>query len=534
MKKFSDLYTTLDQTTKTNSKIDALAEYFQTANQEDVLWAVALLTGRKPKRTIKTAELIAWAQEMSSLPSWIFIESYHIVGDLAETITLVLPAPIAMSDYTLTGIMDLFKSFETLDEAIRKATIQRIWSEMDTAERLVFNKLITGSFRVGVSQQLVVKGLAKRFKLVENVVAHRLMGDWNPNTTTLDKLLIEENIGDDISKPYPFYLAYQWEGEISTLGNLEEWQIERKFDGIRGQIIVRQGQLFVWSRGEDLMTAKFPEFEILKDLLPDGTVIDGEILPFKDGLPMHFHVMQTRIGRKNVTKKYLTEAPLSIMCYDLLEYKGVDIRTKSMLERRELLVVLITELISKNPEIESIVKLSPIYQCKSYDELTALRFESRDFLCEGLMLKHKDSLYESGRRRGKWWKWKIDPLTIDGVLLYAQRGHGRRANLYTDYTFAVWDGEELVPFTKAYSGLTDKELVEVDSWVKKNTIDKFGPVRSVTPGLVFEIAFEGINPSPRHKSGVALRFPRILRWRKDKDIKDANKKEDLLLMINNS
>jgi len=282
------------------------------------------------------------------------------------------------------------------------------------------------------------------------------------------------------------------------------------------------------------MTAKFPEFEILKDLLPDGTVIDGEILPFKDGLPMHFHVMQTRIGRKNVTKKYLTEAPLSIMCYDLLEYKGVDIRTKSMLERRELLVVLITELISKNPEIESIVKLSPIYQCKSYDELTALRFESRDFLCEGLMLKHKDSLYESGRRRGKWWKWKIDPLTIDGVLLYAQRGHGRRANLYTDYTFAVWDGEELVPFTKAYSGLTDKELVEVDSWVKKNTIDKFGPVRSVTPGLVFEIAFEGINPSPRHKSGVALRFPRILRWRKDKDIKDANKKEDLLLMINNS
>ncbi len=534
MKKFAELYTTLDQTTKTNAKIEALADYFQTANQDDVLWAVALLTGRKPKRTIKTAELIASAQEMSGLPSWIFIESYHIVGDLAETITLVLPSPIAISDYTLTGIMDLFKTFDQLTEEVKKLTIIEIWSSMETAERLVFNKLITGSFRVGVSQQLVVKGLAKRFMLVENVVAHRLMGDWSPNNTTLEKLLIEENIGDDISKPYPFYLAYQWEGDIATLGNLEDWQIERKFDGIRGQIIYRQEQLFVWSRGEDLMTEKFPEFEILKSLLPDGTVIDGEILPFKDDMPMPFHVMQTRIGRKNVTKKYLSEAPLSIMCYDLLEFNGEDLRTKPMLERRIILEDLVAQLRLKSPEISAILKLSPVYKCNTFDELVALRYESRDFLCEGLMLKHKESLYESGRRRGKWWKWKIDPLTIDGVLLYAQRGHGRRANLYTDYTFAVWDGEELVPFTKAYSGLTDKELIEVDSWVKKNTIDKFGPVRSVTPGLVFEIAFEGINPSPRHKSGVALRFPRILRWRKDKGIKDANKKEDLLMLINNT
>jgi len=531
MKKFAELFTELDQTTKTNAKIDALAEYFHAADAADALWAVALLTGKKPKRTVKTSELKMWSIELSGVTEWIFEESYHVVGDLAETITLLLPVAETQTDYSLSGMMALLKTLDTKTEDQRKNIIQEIWLQLSTAERFVFNKLITGSFRVGVSQQLVIKALAKNYKLVESNVAHRLMGNWVPETSTLQNLLFNTENEEDLSKPYPFYLAYQLDVPMETLGNIADWQIEYKYDGIRGQIIVRKGELFVWSRGEELMTDKFPEFEILKTALPDGTVIDGEILPFNGDEPMPFHVMQTRIGRKNLSKKSLADAPLAMMCYDLLEYKGKDVRPLPMSERRSLLEELIEEIKNTNPDAAVVLKLSPVFACTTVEEMIALRLASRDRMCEGLMLKHKDSLYEAGRRRGKWWKWKIDPLSVDGVLIYAQRGHGRRADLYTDYTFAVWSGDELVPFTKAYSGLTDKELVEVDSWVKKNTKEKFGPVRSVTPELVFEIAFEGINPSPRHKSGVALRFPRILRWRKDKSIKDANHKEDLLDLI---
>jgi DNA ligase-1 len=531
MKKFAELFTELDQTTKTNAKINALADYFALSDVADALWAVALLTGKKPKRTVKTSELKLWSMELAGVNEWLFEESYHVVGDLAETITLLLPVSETQTDYSLSGMMALLKTLDTKTEEQRKHIIQEIWMQLSTTERFVFNKLITGSFRVGVSQQLVIKALAKNYKLVESNVAHRLMGNWVPETSTLENLLFNTDSEEDLSKPYPFYLAYQLDVPMETLGNISDWQIEYKYDGIRGQIIVRRGELFVWSRGEELMTDKFPEFEILKEILPDGTVIDGEILPFNGDEPMPFHVMQTRIGRKNLSKKSLADAPLAMMCYDLLEHKGSDVRMLPMSERRIRLENLLQEVIEKNPSANAILKLSPVFACSTSEEMIALRMASRDRMCEGLMLKHKDSLYEAGRRKGKWWKWKIDPLTVDGVLIYAQRGHGRRADLYTDYTFAVWSGDELVPFTKAYSGLTDKELVEVDSWIKKNTKEKFGPVRSVTPELVFEIAFEGINPSPRHKSGVALRFPRILRWRKDKSIKDANHKEDLLDLI---
>lgn len=531
MKKFAELFTVLDQTTKTNAKIDALVNYFATADANDALWTTALLTGRKPKRTVKTSELKFWAMELSGVTEWLFEESYHVVGDLAETITLLLPPSESQTDYSLTGIMALLKTLDKEPEASRKNIIQGIWMQLTTTERFVFNKLITGSFRVGVSQQLIIKALAKHYNLVESNVTHRLMGNWVPETSTLQHLLFNPDIQEDLSKPYPFYLAYQLDIPFASLNKIEDWQIEYKYDGIRGQIIVRQNELFVWSRGEELMTDKFPEFEVLKNALPDGTVIDGEILPFNGDEPMPFHIMQTRIGRKNLSKKSLSDAPLCMMCYDLLEYEGVDIRPLPLSERRAHLETLIQNLKSNNLAASAVLKLSPVFECQTEQQLIDLRLVSRNRMCEGLMLKHKDSLYESGRRRGKWWKWKIDPLTIDGVLIYAQRGHGRRADLYTDYTFAVWHHDELVPFTKAYSGLTDKELVEVDSWIKKHTKEKFGPVRSVTPELVFEIAFEGINPSPRHKSGIALRFPRILRWRKDKKIQDANHKEDLLNLI---
>lgn len=530
MKAFSQLFQNIDRTTSTNEKVAALAAYFKTANEQNSIWCVALLTGKRPKRTVKSSELREWCAEVSNVPQWLLEESYHIVGDLAETISLLLPKNTSSTDYELHDVINQLRTLGNEAADIRKAYITKMWQELDGTELFVFNKLITGGFRMGVSSKLITKALAIAYGVEANVVAHRLSGKWDPTATSLNKLLTEDG-NDNISRPYPFFLAYPLEQKLEELGDVDEWYIEHKLDGIRGQIIVRDNQLFVWSRGEDLLTEKFVEFHSLNNILPNGTVLDGEIIPMKDDTYLPFHLLQTRIGRKNVSKKFMEQAPLVMVCYDLLEYQGEDIRSKALSERRSLLEEIITAAKQVLPDVP--LHLSPVLQCKSWQEVTEARAESRDIVTEGLMLKRKDSTYETGRKKGGWWKWKVDPLTIDGVLLYAQRGHGRRADLYTDFTFAVWDGDTLVPFTKAYSGLTDKELVEVDRWIKKNTLDKFGPVRSVTPHHVFELAFEGIQPSPRHKSGVALRFPRILRWRKDKPVEEANTKEDLLTILDN-
>jgi DNA ligase-1 len=525
MKVFAALFSELDRTTKTNEKISAMAAYFTRTDVKDGIWAIALLTGRKPKRPIRTNDLKMWATELAGIPYWLFEESYSVVGDLAETISLLVPLHENVPDKSLNEMMQEVLLLPDQPEEKKKEWLYHSWKMFSADELFVFNKLITGSFRVGVSQQLVFKALAKAYSLDDKTVAHKLMGGWLPQETNLHDLLLSEEISSDHSKPYPFYLAYQLDVPFAELGTIEDWQIERKYDGIRGQIIVRNDHVHVWSRGEDLMTEKFIEFEAIKAYIPGGTVLDGEILPIKDGRILSFNEMQRRIGRKNVSKQMLRDVPLCMMCYDLLEYNGDDIRTLPMKERRRLLEDLIQQ------QQHQILKLSPVLHPRSWDELDLLRNESKKLGCEGLMLKHKDSIYETGRRRGKWWKWKVDPYTVDAVLIYAQSGHGRRANLFTDYTFAVWDNNELVPFAKAYSGLTDKEIVEVDSWIKKNTLEKFGPVRSVKAELVFEIAFEGINASPRHKSGVALRFPRILRWRKDKKKEEINTKADLMQLL---
>ncbi len=530
MKAFSELFTRIDQTTSTNEKVDAIAHYFSVADEADMVWCVALLTGKRPKRTVRSGELRDWSVAVSGLPQWLLEESYHIVGDLAETITLVLPQTEEITDYSLHEIMQELINLDGKDEQVRKDYIDNMWRQLSGAELFVFNKLITGSFRMGVSEKIVIKALAKHYKLDENVVAHRIIGKWDPQTTSISDLLTVADIRDDISRPYPFYLAYALDMEPQDLGDVKDWQIERKYDGIRGEIIVREQQLFVWSRGEDLMTEKFVEFHPLASILPNCTVIDGEILPMQGDDILPFHVMQTRIGRKNITRKTLQDAPLVMICYDLIEYKGEDLREMPLYKRRELLEEMINEV--RQDDAGKVLRLSPIVDCETWEQAAEERGKSREYTCEGLMLKLKESTYKTGRRRGEWWKWKVDPYSVDGVLIYAQRGHGRRANLYTDFTFAVWDGEELVPFTKAYSGLTDKELLRVDAWIKRNTLDKFGPVRSVVPQLVFELGFEGINPSPRHKSGVALRFPRILRWREDKTAKEANTKTDLLELLN--
>ncbi len=529
MKAFTDLFLAIDSTTKTLPKIKVLENYFKQAPANDALWCIALLSGRKPKRNIKTAELKQWAIEFSGIPEWLFLESYSTVGDLAETIALCLPMPKQEKEdnLTLSQTMEALKLLNNYSDIERKEWVFSKWQNLNYEERFVFNKLITGGFRMGVSQQLVIKALAKAFTIDEKIIAHRLMGNWNAETTTLQKLILTENNSDNDARPYPFYLAYALENKAIELGEIGEWQIERKYDGIRGQIIVRNKEIYVWSRGEELITEKFPEFNCLKEILTHGTVLDGEILPYKNNLPLPFHIMQTRISRKNITKKILADAPIALICYDILEHNGIDIRQLPIKERR----LLLEKIIEQAQKQTDVLKLSPIVEGKNWEEIEQIQLNSRAFLCEGLMLKHKESIYDIGRKKGNWWKWKVEPLRADGVLLYAQSGHGRRANLYTDYTFAVWHNNELLPFTKAYSGLTDKELIEVDAWIKKNTVEKFGPVRSVKPELVFELAFEGINPSPRHKSGIALRFPRILRWRKDKTIAEANTKDDLLKLI---
>lgn len=523
MKEFTKLFEQLDQTTKTNVKVDALANFFLHATPNDKLWAIAILSHRRPKRTVKTNELRTWAAEIANLPIWLFEESYHVVGDLAEAIALVLPKSDKKVDKPLHYWIEYLIELGKLTDVERKEKVVAAWQVMTTTERFIFNKIITGGFRIGVSQKLMVRALSNATGVDEQRLAHRLMGNWSPQNTTFEQLILQEDANEDASRPYPFYLAYALEVEnLSELGDPENWVVERKWDGIRGQIIVRNDKIFVWSRGEELVTDKYPEYESLTEFLPNGTVLDGEILPFKSGKPLPFNLLQTRIGRKNLTKSVLEKSPVIFKAYDLLEWEGQDYRTNPLKIRREKLEQL---FISNNQP--DVLHLSEAVSFQDWNELDSVREESRQYASEGLMLKHVHSHYQVGRKKGDWWKWKIDPLTIDAVMLYAMRGHGRRANLYTDYTFAVWDGEELVPFTKAYSGLTDKEIQEVDQFVKKNTIDRFGPVRSVEPELVFEIAFEGINRSKRHKSGVALRFPRIKRWRKDKPANEANTLTDL-------
>lgn len=525
MKRFAALFAALDQTTRTSLKVAALAEYFATAPDDDKLWTVALFSGRRPRRVITATVLRDWAAERAGLPLWLFEESYPIVGDLAETIALILPPPTATSDRTLSDWIATLGALSREDDAARKAGILAAWDSLETPERFLFTKLLTGGFRVGVSQKLMTRALAQATGRPEPELTHRLMGSWTPATTSWHALIEAEDPATDQSRPYPFYLAYQLETP-EQLGAPAGWLAERKWDGIRGQLILRDGEHHLWSRGEELMTDRFPELARLRDYLPPGTVIDGEVLAFAHEAPLPFNALQKRIGRKTVPKALLREAPVVLMAYDLLEDAGRDIRDHPMEDRRARLAALAGAVPSEAP-----LRLSPLVPFDDWDALAAERARSRDLMAEGLMLKRRDSPYLSGRKKGDWWKWKVDPLTIDAVMIYAQQGAGRRATLFTDFTFAVRDGEDLVPFTKAYSGLTDAEFRKITAWVRRNTLQRFGPVRQVTPELVFEIAFEGIQASPRHKSGVALRFPRMARWREDKPPSEINTLDDLRALL---
>lgn len=564
MKQFGELYALLDQTTKTNRKLAALESYFDGLQATDAAWSLYFLCGHKLKRLVKSKTLRQAAIELVGIADWLFDECYEVVGDLAETLALVVEQSRSQSrmknldnDQVLNQrslsqwVTEVIQPLSQQSEDQQRNSIQSAWKQLDGTERLVFNKLLTGSFRVGVSQTLVVRALANAVGLEKEAITHRLMGQWKPSREFFESLIRQDTQDVIVSQPYPFMLANPVDQPVEQLADVGQWQAEWKWDGIRAQVIRRSGETFIWSRGEELMTDRFPELLPQLEKIPDGTVLDGEVLAWRDGQILPFMHLQRRIGLKRLTKKVLQEVPVRFYAFDILEFHGQDIREQPLKQRRSLLESLSfdsthsshsADLFSQSEDPasrdESCRLIVPAtVEFSSWAQLAELRQNCRQHFAEGLVLKRSDSSYRPGRPRGDWWKWKIDPFSVDAVMIYAQRGHGRRAGLYSDYTFAVWKDGELVPFAKAYSGLTDDEMKRVDSFVRKNTLEKFGPMVKVKPELVFELGFENIQISNRHKSGFAVRFPRILAWRQDKKTHDADSIDrirSLLASVENS
>lgn len=567
MKRFASLFAELDGSTSTLHKVQALRAYFETAPAEDAAWAVYFLSGGKPKRTVPTRTLREVALQVSGLPVWLFEESYQAVGDLAETIAHVLPIA-ANENHSNQGLAwwmhHRILPLRSMPDEERIQAVQSCWNELNAAERFLFVKLVGGGFRVGVSKLLVTRALAQVSGLDEKAIATRMMGfadaSNQPTAEQFHELVQAEteceadSSGGRLGQPLPFFLAHPLQEDPAALGDVAHWQVEWKYDGIRAQVVKDAGQVWVWSRGEELVSEQFPELQEAFAHWPEGSILDGEILVWQGDAPAGFNALQGRLNRKVVGKKLMADSPVVFLAYDLLRVGGNNLVMQPQRLRRKQL----EEFHAAHRTLSAVngmprLLLSQSVQAASWEALKLLREQSRERGVEGFMLKHLDSRYGVGRTKadGVWWKWKVDPMTVDCVLVYAQRGHGRRASLYTDYTFAVWEtpprsaahaqevaqaianGEKvedtvarglprLVPFAKAYSGLTDEEFREVDRVIRKHTVDKFGPVRTVVPVLVFELGFEAISRSNRHKSGVAVRFPRMLRIRHDKPLHEAD------------
>jgi DNA ligase-1 len=517
MKRFAALYDAIDGTTSTNAKVAAMVRYFADAPAADAAWAIFFLTGRRLKRLVPSASIRDWTLAATGLDAWLLEESYSVVGDGAETAALVLDqiAVSASDDLSLAEwVEERILRLREMAPATQQARVSTWWAALDRLQRFLLLKILTGELRVGVSHTLVVRALAHRAGLPVTTIAARMMGDWTPSAEWLAGLLSQEHTDEDRSRPYPFFLASPLEAPIETLGPREDWLVEWKWDGIRSQLVRRAGAVHLWSRGEELITHRFPEITAAATHLPDGTVLDGEVLAFRDGRPLPFAALQQRISRQKQVAQMVRAVPVVFMAYDLLEDGAADCRAQRLDERRGML--------ERRVGAAGVLRTSDIISAPTWSELAELRSQSRALGVEGLMLKRRSSAYAVGRRRGDWWKWKIDPYSIDAVLIYAQPGSGRRASLLTDYTFGVWDDGELVPIAKAYSGLSNEEIAALDKWIRRHTRERFGPVRHVEPVHVFELGFEGIAASTRHRSGIAVRFPRMLRWRTDKKAEEAD------------
>ena len=564
MKRFTKLFCELDQTTRTNEKVAVLENYFCETPPADAAWALQFLCGRTLPRAVPTKTLWELTAAESNFPDWLIEECHDAVGDMAETIALLLQKSGIGTSLSLSELVQQrLVPLRHFPEGARRELLLKTWRELNSNECFVWNKLITGNFRIGVARTLVIRALASVANIEPAVMAHRVMGSWKPTAGDFLRLMNGETHSFEVAKPYPFFLASPLEMKIprgenlDSLGDIQDWLAEWKWDGIRAQLIHRAGETLVWSRGDEMVTDTFPEIVDAGNFLPDGTVLDGEILAWQDERPLPFGKLQRRLGRKQVGARTRTEFPIAFLAYDLLELDGQDFRAQPLRERRAKLEELIS-LVSRNAEAvaenfhgkfetpmlfgfetsgEQItpnfpLQLSPVLLADSWNDLAKYQSEARARGVEGLMLKNTSSPYGVGRQRGNWWKWKIDPFVIDAVLIHAQRGHGRRANLYTDYTFGLWENDQLIPVAKAYSGLTDAEIHEVDSFVRHNSTEKFGPVRIVKPELVFELAFEGIQKSSRNKAGVAVRFPRMNRWRRDKKPDEADTLDNLRALTN--
>jgi DNA ligase-1 len=560
MKRFTQLFRELDRTARTSEKVEALERYFAEAPPADAAWALQFLSGRSLRRAVSAKALRQWIAGEANLPEWLIEECYEAVGDAAETMALLLRNKGNGTSLTLSQVVEQrLLPLGRLPERARRDILVQTWRELDSDERMVWNKLITGNFRVGAAQTLVVRALARVAGTEPAIMSHRVLGKWQPTAADFQRLISPDADASNIARPYPFFLASPLEIRVkrgespAELGDVAHWQMEWKWDGIRAQLIRRGGETVIWSRGDEIISDSFPEIAEAGNKLPDGTVLDGEILAWRGEAPLPFATLQRRLGRKIVSRRNREEHPIAFVAYDLLESKGQDWRARPLAERRQELekIVLAAPLGTQSPAIEPgtpllpgfadprdseqadaqpTLRLSPLLPARSWAEVAVLHNEARIRRVEGLMLKRADSAYGTGRQRGDWWKWKVDPFLIDAVLIAAQRGHGRRADLYTDYTFGLWAKNGLVPVAKAYSGLTDAEILQVDSFVRHNTTEKLGPVRMVRPVQVFEIAFEGIQKSSRHKSGVAVRFPRMNRWRKDKTGAEADTLDTLLAL----
>jgi DNA ligase-1 len=536
MRRFAQLFRDLDATTRTGEKVRALADYFRGEPAEDAAVALSVLSGRRPRRGVTTTLLREWAADVAGIPDWLLEESYAAVGDLAETLALILPdhQATAVGGGLAETIATTIVPLAVADVSEKKRIVLEAWRRLGRDERIVWHKLITGGFRVGVARTLVARALAQVAGVDAATMAHRLMGLSEITPEAYRQLLEADATVDDPTRPYPFFLASPVEGGVEGLGDPREWLAEWKWDGMRAQLIRRGEVRVLWTRGEELASEAFPELVEAAAGLPDGSVLDGEVLAVTDGRLLGFQQLSRRAGRRRVTPKLLREIPCVFVAYDLLEAGGEDLRSLPLGDRRERLIGLglpAFGLGSTPAAIETRFFLSPQVEADTWETLAAARAASRERHVEGLMLKRLQSPYRVGRTRGDWWKWKVDPLEIDAVLLYAQAGHGRRASLHTDYTLGVWDGDRLVPAAKAYSGLTESEIAEVDRIIRRTTLERHGPVRVVEPTLVFQLAFDAVAASSRHKSGVAMRFPRIARWRRDKRPEEAGRLEDLRGML---
>jgi DNA ligase-1 len=541
MQRFGQLFAELDATTKTHAKVAALASYFRQANPHDAAWALSVLLGRRLIRAVSSTRLRQWAGEVSGYPPWLLAECHEAVGDLSETLALIVPSKAQQPSHEPLHqvIEQRILPLEAMTEPQQRVAVIAAWEVLDQRQRFLFHKLVSQSFRVGVSALLVTRALAEVAGVDPAVMAHRLTRAWKPTAADYQRLLSSDT-GDtakDPAQPYPFYLASPLDAPADTLGPIAAWQVEWKWDGIRVQILHRTATTqhitpnitLAWSRGEELITDSFPEAQAVAQMLPPGTVIDGELLAWQHDQPLPFTSLQRRLGRKHVTPMLFADPPVIVMAYDLLEHAGQDIRPLPLAERRLRLQRLVAAVAAADPSIP--LQLSPSVPATEWPQLADSLAEARQRGVEGLMLKRQDSAYRVGRVRGDWWKWKVEPYTLDMVLVAAQQGSGRRAGLYTDYTFALWKDGELLPVAKAYSGLSQNEIAEVDRFIRKHTTGRHGPVRTVQPLLVFELAFEVVQESKRHKAGISVRFPRILRLRPDKKIEECDQVESLNRLI---